>query len=164
MPVSLQTAFKVVRVTMAVPRWQRLAMACLQAHERRVNCWLRWRCLAVKYSQAYCQRVKRGLRLRRRLFGYYNCKWRSFAWSLLERQRSRARARRRARIKLHHIAFSLCSKHWREALTREFGFRSEIPTLLRHRSSHRGVSFGNGVYTPHRRIEANILSANSLAL
>ena len=67
-------------------------------------------------------------------------------------------------MRLHQIAFNLCSIHWREALTQEFGFRIEIPKLLRQRHSHEGVNFGNGVYTPHWRIEANILSANSLAL
>ena len=76
MPTSVQAALRVARLE---ARWRRLGMAWLLEHWRRVKRWLR---------------VRRSLRVR-----FFNPrKWRSFAWSLLERQRSKVSAQRRAEI------------------------------------------------------------------
>ena len=71
MPTSVQAALRVARLE---ARWRRLGMAWLLEHWRRVKRWLR---------------VRRFFNPR---------KWRSFAWSLLERQRSKVSAQRRAEI------------------------------------------------------------------
>ena len=81
MPTSVQVALRVARLE---ARWRRVALECLG----------RW--LAARR-----QRVMRWLRLRRSLHCRFlnPRKLRSFAWSLLERQRSRVSARHRAEIK-----------------------------------------------------------------